>query len=436
MFGLLLQRIDEAIQKFKAKAHRTETGLAITVKSIRRALVDASVPYSIAQQVAKDIKAKALECKVLTSIDPRQWLIKIVYEEFTKLMGGRQEEIDLKGNPAVILISGLQGAGKTTFSGKLASWLQQKQHKKVLLVACNVRQPAAIEQLRAVGEQIGAEVYAEPANDQSVAIAQNALKYAQDHQYQVLIVDTVGRLVVDELMTQEIAQIKTVIQPSETLFVVDVMAGQEVVNAAKTFGERIDFDGLVLTKVDGDTRGGVMVSIYSEVNKPIKFIGTGERMNDLNAFCPEKIAGRILGLDDIIEVNPLGDPYEEDIERMRSKMHKNRFSYDHFLAELQKLKDMDNPQDLIETVPGFKKFLRNVDLSDESLKTMKAMVCSMTPNERQSAVLLNDYDRRRRIAKGSGASLSQVNLLIKQFANMRQVMKKLNRRAASKMWEK
>lgn len=438
MFATLSQRIEEAVQNLKGKARITEINVASTVKDIRRALVEADVHYNIARQITNEIKEEALGRKVLTSIEPGQLLIKIVHEKLTELMGGEQQDINLTGSPTVVLMSGLQGSGKTTFSGKLANKIQTKHRKKVLLVACDVYRPAAIEQLKVVGEQIGAEVYAEPDNTNPVAIAQNALKYAKTHQHQAVIVDTAGRLAIDEAMMQEIAEIKTAIQPSETLFVVDAMTGQDAVNTAKAFDERIDFDGVVLTKLDGDTRGGAALSIRAVVNKPIKFVGTGEKMNALDTFRPEGMAGRILDMGDtLILVNEAESlENEKEMERMRRRIRKNQFDYDDFLKQLQKIQRMGDIKDLIGALPGTNKLLRNTDIDNESLKPIEAMIYSMTPYERQRPVLLKDNGRRKRIAKGSGTSLQQVNQLMKQFEDMRQVMKKLNKKGGGKLWDK
>ncbi|EAY26145.1 signal recognition particle protein [Microscilla marina] len=429
MFESLSQRIEEAVHKLKGKGRITEVNVASTIKDIRRALIDADVNYKIAKQVTDDIKVEALGRKVLKSLAPGQVLIKIVHEKLTELMGGKPQEANLKGSPAIVLMAGLQGSGKTTFSGKLANLIQQKQHKKVLLVACDVYRPAAIEQLKVVGEQIGVEVYAEPDNKNPVAIAQNAVEHAKTHHYKVVVVDTAGRLAIDEVMMLEIAQIKAAIQPSETLFVVDAMTGQDAVNTAKAFNERIDFDGVVLTKMDGDTRGGAALSIRAVVDKPIKFIGTGEQMRALDTFRPEGMAGRILDMGDaLLLVNEAySDEERKAQERLQRKMRKNQFDYNDFLAQLQNIKKMGSLKDLIGALPGTNKLLRNTDLSNESLTPIEAMIYSMTPQERQKPVLLRDANRQKRIANGSGNSIQQVGQLIKQFEDMRKMMKKLNK---------
>lgn len=429
MFSTLSQRIDKAVKNLKGKGRITEINVATTIKEIRRALVDADVNYKVAKKVTDEIKDEALGRKVLINVEPGQLLVKIVHEKLTELMGGEEEEINLEGDPAVVLMSGLQGSGKTTFSGKLANFINKKKNKKVLLVACDVYRPAAINQLQVVGEQIGVEVYAEPENKNPVSISQNAIKYAKENHHKVVIVDTAGRLAVDEEMMAEIENVKSAINPSETLFVVDSMTGQDAVNTAKTFNERIDFDGVVLTKLDGDTRGGAALSIRAVVNKPIKFTGTGEKMDAINVFRPEGMAGRILDMGDIVDlVRRTEDMFEkEEMERLNRKMRKNQFDYDDFLSQLQQIKNMGNLKDLIGMLPGMNKVLRDVDIDENSFKPIEAIIRSMTPHERQNPPVLKEGSRRKRIANGSGTSIQQVNNLIKQFEDMRKMMKKMNK---------
>ena len=429
MFDSLSHKIDTAIQNLKGKGRITEINVASTVKEIRRALVDADVNYKVAKQVTDEIKVEALGRKVLKSVEPGQLLVKIVHEKLTELMGGEEVQINLTGNPAVVLMSGLQGSGKTTFSGKLANFIKAEHNKQVLLVACDVYRPAAIDQLKVVGEQIGIEVFAEPENKNPVKIAQNAIKHAKENNHKVVIVDTAGRLAVDEEMMDEIENIKNAIQPSETLFVVDSMTGQDAVNTAKAFNDRIDFDGVVLTKLDGDTRGGAALSIKAVVDKPIKFIGKGEKMDALDVFNPDGMAGRILDMGDVKKF--VDDMYKkadmEEMERLERKMRKNQFDYEDFLSQLQQIKSMGNLKDLMGMLPGMNKVLRDVDIDDNSFKPIEAIIYSMTPYERKNPIALKDGSRRKRIANGSGTSIQQVNNLIKQFEDMRKMMKKVNK---------
>jgi signal recognition particle subunit SRP54 len=429
MFSTLSQRIDKAVKNLKGKGRITEINVATTIKEIRRALVDADVNYKVAKKVTDEIKEEALGRKVLINVEPGQLLVKIVHEKLTELMGGEEEDINLEGDPAVVLMSGLQGSGKTTFSGKLANFINKKKNKKVLLVACDVYRPAAINQLQVVGEQIGVEVYAEPENKNPVSISQNAIKYAKENHHKVLIEDTAGRLAVDDEIMTEIENVINEIDPSDTLFVVDSMKGQDAVNTAKTFNERINFDGVVLTKLDGDTRGGAALSIRAVVNKPIKFTGTGEKMDAINVFRPEGMAGRILDMGDIVDlVRRTEDMFEkEEMERLNRKMRKNQFDYDDFLSQLQQIKNMGNLKDLIGMLPGMNKVLRDVDIDENSFKPIEAIIRSMTPHERQNPAVLKEGSRRKRIANGSGTSIQQVNNLIKQFEDMRKMMKKMNK---------
>ena len=429
MFDSLSHKIDTAIQNLKGKGRITEINVASTVKEIRRALVDADVNYKVAKQVTDEITVEALGRKVLKSVEPGQLLVKIVHEKLTELMGGEEVQINLSGNPAVVLMSGLQGSGKTTFSGKLANFIKSEHNKQVLLVACDVYRPAAIDQLKVVGGQIGIEVFAEPENKNPVKIAQNAIKHAKENNHKVVIVDTAGRLAVDEEMMDEIENIKNAIQPSETLFVVDSMTGQDAVNTAKAFNDRIDFDGVVLTKLDGDTRGGAALSIKAVVDKPIKFIGKGEKMDALDVFNPDGMAGRILDMGDVKKF--VDDMYKkadmEEMERLERKMRKNQFDYEDFLSQLQQIKSMGNLKDLMGMLPGMNKVLRDVDIDDNSFKPIEAIIYSMTPYERKHPISLKDGSRRKRIANGSGTSIQQVNNLIKQFEDMRKMMKKVNK---------
>lgn len=429
MFDSLSHKIDTAIQNLKGKGRITEINVASTVKEIRRALVDADVNYKVAKQVTDEIKVEALGRKVLKSVEPGQLLVKIVHEKLTELMGGEEVQINLSGNPAIVLMSGLQGSGKTTFSGKLANYIKSEHNKQVLLVACDVYRPAAIDQLKVVGGQIGVDVFAEPENKNPVKIAQNAIKYAKENNHKVVIVDTAGRLAVDEEMMDEIEKIKNTIKPSETLFVVDSMTGQDAVNTAKAFNERIDFDGVVLTKLDGDTRGGAALSIKAVVDKPIKFIGKGEKMDALDIFNPDGMAGRILDMGDVKKF--VDDMYKkadmEEMERLERKMRKNQFDYEDFLSQLQQIKSMGNLKDLMGMLPGMNKVLRDVEIDDDSFKPIEAIIYSMTPYERKNPIALKDGSRRKRIANGSGTSIQQVNNLIKQFEDMRKMMKKVNK---------
>ncbi len=426
MFDNLVSRIDNAVKTLKGKHKITEINVATTVKEIRRALVDADVNYKVAKEVTDRIKEEALGKKVLIDVNPGELLVKIVEDELTELMGGEKEDIKIQGTPAVILMSGLQGSGKTTFSGKLALYLK-KQNRQVLLAACDIYRPAAIDQLKVVGEQIGVEVYAEPENKNAVQIAQNAIKHAKDNNKQIVIVDTAGRLAIDEQMMQEIEDIKKALNPSETLFVVDSMTGQDAVNTAKTFNDRLDFDGVVLTKLDGDTRGGAALSIQAVVEKPIKFIGTGEKMEEMDAFHPNRMARRILDMGDVVTLVEKAQQVfdEEENKRIARQIRKNQFNFEDFLSQLQQIKKMGNIKDLIALLPGMGKALKDVDIDDDAFKPIEAIIQSMTPQERQDPSLLNG-SRKRRIAKGSGTSVQEVNSLIKQFNEMRKMMKKMN----------
>ncbi len=431
MFENLSDKLNQAFKTLKGQGRITEINVAATIKEVRRALTDADVNYKVAKEVTDRVKEKALDRKVLIAVEPGQLFVKIVQEELTELMGGEVKPINLKGDPAVILIAGLQGSGKTTFSGKLASYLK-KQGRNVLLVAADIYRPAAIDQLKVLGEQVGVEVYAEPENKNAVQIAQNALDYARKMNKKVVIVDTAGRLAVDEAMMQEIEQVKKAINPAETLFVVDSMTGQDAVNTAKTFNDRLDFDGVVLTKLDGDARGGAALSIKSVVNKPIKFMSTGEKMEALDVFYPDRMASRILGMGDVISlVERAQQAFDEDeSKRINAKMRANKFDFTDFLSQLQQIKKMGNIKDLIGMIPGMGKMVKDLDIDNDSFKPIEAIISSMTPKERERPEIL-DNNRKKRIAAGSGTSITQVNNLLKQFDEMRKMMKKMNQMQAS-----
>ena len=427
MFESLSQNLDNALKTLKGQGRITEINIAATIKEIRRALVKADVHYKVAKQVTDAVKTKALGRQVLTAVSPGQLFTKIVHEELTALMGSEKADVHLAGNPAVVLMAGLQGSGKTTFSGKLAAYFK-KQNKGVLLVACDVYRPAAVDQLQVVGEQIGVEVYAEPGNKNALAIAQKGVKHAKAHQQQVVIIDTAGRLAVDEAMMQEIVDLKTALQPSETLFVVDAMTGQDAVNTAQAFNERLAFDGVVLTKLDGDARGGAALSIRTVVDRPIKFMGTGEKMTDLDVFHPDRMANRILGMGDVVSLVERAEQVydEEQARKLEKKLRKNELNFDDFLTQLQQLKKMGNLKDLAGMVPGMGKLVKSGDIDEDKFKPMEALIHSMTPQERARPELL-DRSRRARIAKGSGIALQQVNGHLKQFDNMRKMMQKLSK---------
>ena len=426
MFENLSSKLDQAFKTLKGQGQITEINVAQTVKEIRRALIDADVNFKVAKQVTDEIKEEALGQDVLLSVTPGQLLVKITNEKLAELMGGSQVAINDKGSPAVILIAGLQGSGKTTFTGKLANQLKKKG-KKVLVAAGDVYRPAAIDQLKVLGEQVCVDVHAEVDNKNPVDIANNAVRIAKEQGYNVVIVDTAGRLAVDEAMMNEIAEVKRSINPSETLFVVDSMTGQDAVNTAKTFNERIDFDGVVLTKLDGDTRGGAAISIRQVVDKPIKFISTGEKMEAIDVFHPDRMAQRILGMGDVVSlVEKAQEAFdEEEARRLNKKIRKNQFDFNDFLSQLDQIKKMGNIKDLVGMLPGVGKMLKNVEVDDNAFVPIEAIIKSMTPRERENPDML-DGNRRKRIAKGSGTSIQQVNNLMKQFADMRKMMKKMN----------
>ena len=424
MFENLSEKLERSFKILKGEGKITEINVAETLKEIRRALIDADVNYKVAKKFTDEVKQKALGQNVLTAVKPGQMLTKIVRDELALLMGGTATDINITGNPAVILIAGLQGSGKTTFSGKLASMLKSKKGRQVLLVAGDVYRPAAIAQLKVLGEQIGVEVYTEPGNTNPVQIAENAISYAKQKSYNVVIVDTAGRLAVDEAMMQEITAIKQSVKPSETLFVVDSMTGQDAVNTAKEFNDRLDFDGVVLTKLDGDTRGGAAISIRSVVDKPLKFISSGEKMDALQVFHPERMADRILGMGDVVSLVERAQEQfdEEEARRLKKKLVKNQFDFNDFRSQINQIKKMGNLKDVASMIPGMGKMLKNVDIPDDAFKSVEAIIDSMTPYEREHPEVLNAR-RRERIAKGSGTSLVEVNRLLKQFEDTRKMMK-------------
>ena len=424
MFEKLTDRLERSFKILKGQGRITEINVAESLKEIRRALIDADVNYKVAKQFTDEVKQKALGQNVLTAVSPGQMMTKIVRDELAALMGGEATDIKLEGTPAVILIAGLQGSGKTTFSGKLASFIKSKKGRQVLLVAGDVYRPAAIDQLKILGEQIGVPIYTEEGNQNPVEIAENAIKYARQNSYNVVIVDTAGRLAVDEAMMQEITTIKQTVNPCETLFVVDSMTGQDAVNTAREFNDRLDFDGVVLTKLDGDTRGGAAISIRSVVNKPLKFISSGEKMDALQVFHPERMADRILGMGDVVSlVERAQQQYDEqEARRLTKKVMTNKFDFNDFLSQIDQVKKMGNLKDVASMIPGMGKMLRDVEIGDDVFKHTEAIIGSMTPLEREKPEILNAR-RRERIAKGSGTSMAEVNRLIKQFEDMRKMMK-------------
>lgn len=427
MFENLQDKLEGAFKNLKGQGKLTELNIAATVKDIRRALVDADVNYKIAKEFTDTIKDKALGQNVLTAVSPGQLMVKIVSDELTQLMGGTASEINIKGSPAVILISGLQGSGKTTFSGKLANHVKTKLNKTPLLVACDVYRPAAVDQLKVLGEQIGVEVYSESENKNPVSIAQNAIAYAKQKGQNVVIVDTAGRLAVDEEMMNEIYHVKQAIQPQETLFVVDSMTGQDAVNTAKAFNERINFDGVVLTKLDGDTRGGAALSIKYTVNKPIKFVSRGEKLIDtLDIFYPERMSQRILGMGDIVSfVEKAQEQFDEkEAQRLSKKIAKNQFDFEDFLQQINQIRKMGNIKDLLGMIPGVGKAVKDIDIDDNAFKKIEAIIFSMTVEERRNPDLLNGK-RRERLAKGSGNTIQEVNAFVKQFDQMKVMMKRM-----------
>lgn len=427
MFDNLSSKLERAFKSLSGKGKITELNIAETVKEIRKALIDADVNYKIAKTFTDTVKEKALGGNVLTSVSPGQQMVKVVNDELTQLLGGEKTDIDISGNPAVILIAGLQGSGKTTFSGKLSRHLKSKG-RQVLLVAGDVYRPAAINQLGVLGEQVGVEVYKEEGNKNPVEIAQNAIKHAKQNGINTVIVDTAGRLSVDEEMMKEIANVKKAVNPSEILFVVDSMTGQDAVNTAAAFNERLDFDGVVLTKLDGDTRGGAALSIKSVVNKPIKFVSMGEKMDALDVFYPDRMANRILGMGDIVSLVERAQNVfdKEEAEKLQKKLSRNEFNFEDFYSQLQQIKKMGNLKDLMGMIPGIGKAMKDVDVSDDSFKHIEAIIQSMTPDERKQPSLMNG-SRRKRIADGAGRDIQEVNQLMKQFEDMRKMMKTMNK---------
>ncbi|MBS7284969.1 MAG: signal recognition particle protein [Prevotella sp.] len=436
MFENLSDRLERSFKILKGEGKITEINVAETLKDVRRALLDADVNYKVAKTFTDTVKQKALGMNVLTAVKPSQLMVKIVHDELTALMGGVASELQLNNRPAIILMSGLQGSGKTTFCGKLANMLKNKQHKSPLLVACDVYRPAAIEQLKVVGETVGVTVYSEPESKDVVSIAQNAIRLAKQQNHNVVIVDTAGRLAVDEEMMNEIAMLKEALQPDETLFVVDSMTGQDAVNTAKEFNDRLDFDGVVLTKLDGDTRGGAALSIRTVVTKPIKFVGTGEKMEAIDVFHPERMADRILGMGDIVSlVERAQEQFDEkQAKELEKKIRKNQFDFNDFMSQIQQIKKMGNIKDLAAMIPGVGKAIKDVDIDDNAFKGIEAMINSMTPHERSHPEVLNQ-SRRLRIAKGSGTNIQEVNRLIKQFDQTRKMMKMVTGANTSKMMQ-
>lgn len=424
MFENLSDRLEKSFKILKGEGKITEINVAETLKDVRRALLDADVNYKVAKSFTDRVKEKALGMNVLTAVKPGQLMVKIVHDELAELMGGEAVGLQLESKPAIILMSGLQGSGKTTFSGKLANLLKSKQRKNPLLVACDVYRPAAIEQLKVVGGQVGVEVYSEPDNKDVVAIAKQAIQQAKAKGNDVVIIDTAGRLAVDEEMMDEIERLKDAVHPDETLFVVDAMTGQDAVNTAKEFNDRLDFNGVVLTKLDGDTRGGAALSIRTVVTKPIKFVGTGEKMEAIDVFHPSRMADRILGMGDIVSLVERAQEQfdEEEAKRLQKKIQKNKFDFNDFLNQIEQIKKMGNIKDLAAMIPGVGKAIKDVDIDNDSFKGIEAIIKSMTPKERTNPEILNS-SRRQRIAKGSGTDIQEVNRLIKQFDQTRKMMK-------------
>jgi len=424
MFEGLTDKLDRAFKVLKGQGHITEINVAETLKDVRKALLDADVSFKIAKQFTDTVKEKALGQNVLTAVSPAQLMVKIVHDELTELMGGMKTDLNLKGDPAVILIAGLQGSGKTTFSAKLANYLKIKKGKSPILVACDIYRPAAIEQLKILGQEIEVEVYSEDDNKDPVKIAKHAIASAKDRGFNVVIIDTAGRLAIDEEMMNEIAAVKKAVNPHETLFVVDSMTGQDAVNTAKAFNERLDFEGVILTKLDGDTRGGAALTIRAVVEKPIKFVGIGEKMEAIDIFYPERMADRILGMGDIVSLVERAQEQFDEVEahKLQKKIAKNQFNFNDFLSQIKQIKKMGNVKDLMGMLPGMGKAIQNLDIDDNAFKGIEAIIHSMTPEEREDPAVING-SRRKRIASGSGATIQEVNRLIKQFDDTRRMMK-------------
>jgi signal recognition particle subunit SRP54 len=431
MFNSLQEKLESAFKSLKGQARITELNIASTIKEIRRALVDADVNYKIAKEFTDKVKDKAIGEKVINAISPGQLMVKIVKDELAELMGGQEASFNAKGNPAIILIAGLQGSGKTTFSGKLANYLKSKKGLSPLLVAADIYRPAAMEQLRVLGEQINIDVHIEAENKDAISIAQNAVKEARSKNKNVLIIDTAGRLAVDEVMMTEVANIKNAVNPQEILFVVDAMTGQDAVNTAKAFNDRLDFTGVVLTKLDGDTRGGAALSIKYTVNKPIKFTSSGEKMDTLDVFYPDRMAQRILGMGDITSLVERAQEQfsEEQAKKLEAKIRKNKFDFADFKAQLEAIKKMGNMKDMLSMIPGLGSKMKDIDINEDSFKGIEAMINSMTPEERADPDLI-DGSRKKRIAKGSGKDIQEVNNFMKQFEQMRGMMKNMNKMGA------
>lgn len=427
MFENLTDKFERAFKVLKGQGQITEINVAETLKEVRRALLDADVNFKTAKEFTNTVKEKALGRDVLTSVSPSQLMVKICHEELVELMGGNEVDINIKGNPGIILMSGLQGSGKTTFTGKLGNYLKNKKQKNVLLAACDVYRPAAIDQLHVLGEQLGIEVFSDKEEKNPVLIAQAAVQHAKSKGFHVVIIDTAGRLAVDEQMMDEIAAVKKAINPTETLFVVDSMTGQDAVNTAKVFNDRINFDGVVLTKLDGDTRGGAALSIKSVVNKPIKFVGTGEKMDALDVFYPSRMADRILGMGDVVSLVERAQEQfnEEEARKLQKRIHKDQFDFNDFLGQLQQVKKMGNVKDLMGMIPGMGKAMKDVEIEDDAFKHIEAIIYSMTPKERTNPEIING-PRKARIAKGSGTSIQEVNKLLKQFGDTKKMMKMMS----------
>jgi signal recognition particle subunit SRP54 len=434
MFESLSDRLDSAFKNLKGQARITELNIAATLKDIRRALVDADVNYKIAKEFTDSIKEKAIGEKVINAISPGQLMVKIVKDELTDLMGGSETELEITGNPSIILIAGLQGSGKTTFSGKLANYLKTKKGKSPLLVAADIYRPAAIEQLKILGEQVNVEVYSEPENKDAVSIVQNAIKEARSKNKNVIIIDTAGRLAIDEVMMTEVANIKAAVCPQEILFVVDSMTGQDAVNTAAAFNERLDFSGVVLTKLDGDTRGGAAISIKYTVNKPIKFVSSGEKLDTLDVFYPERMAQRILGMGDIVSLVEKAQEQFDEVQaaKLEKRIRKNQFDFEDFKTQLQQIKKMGNLKDLMGMIPGIGKQMKDIDINDDAFKGIEAMINSMTPEERRNPDVINP-SRKQRISKGSGKDIAELNQFLKQFEQMKDMMKMMNKMPMGKL---